>query len=146
MSCKKVSTGRTLVGKIHLKCTSKWFTKRAGPSNVICMSIQVFNLKTLENTLQVSMKISSNTNVTFANGVLAKQAILKITSKLSMKTPNLSHVIYVIIQLSYIMTSEDTLNVFMKNSNNINVAFVKRALVGKVHSKYIHVEIVHVCV
>jgi hypothetical protein len=49
-----------------------------------------------------------------------------------MKTPNLLNVIYVIIQLSIIKTSENTLNVFMKISSNINVIFVKRAMVRKI--------------
>jgi hypothetical protein len=51
-----------------------------------------------------------------------------------MKTLNLSNVIYVIIQLPIIKSSENTLKVFMKISSNINASFANRDLVRKVHS------------
>jgi hypothetical protein len=51
-----------------------------------------------------------------------------------METRNPSNVICAVFLLSSLQTLKDTLNVFMKNSNNINALFVKRALALKVHS------------
>jgi hypothetical protein len=130
MSVKYV---REFLKEIIYKRTSNWFMRNWRYINVIYASTQLSNIKTSEDTLNVSMKISSNTNVTFANWVLAKKAILKITSKLSMKTTNLSLVIYVIIQLSYIETLGSTLNVSMKTSNHTYAKFAKRLMVRKVH-------------
>jgi uncharacterized Zn-finger protein len=164
-------------------------------SNVIYVTILLLNIEALEFTLNVFMKISSNTSVIFAKRALDRKVHSKTTLKCANKKPfkcdfcdyaafKQSHirrhiecvheklkqhqccichqsfgrkgtlnkhvqsvhenikpfkctVIYVIIQLSIIKTSEDTLNVFMKISSNINVPFVKGALVGKVHSKCI---------
>jgi hypothetical protein len=61
---------RVLVWKIHSKVTLKGFMKIKSLSNVICVIIQLLNIPTLENTLNASMKISSNINVLFAKRAL----------------------------------------------------------------------------
>jgi hypothetical protein len=48
-----------------------------------------------------------------------------------MKTSNLSNVTCAVILLSILRTLENTLNVFMKISNNINAAFARRVLAEK---------------
>jgi hypothetical protein len=57
---------RALVRKIHSKLTLQEFMKTRRPSNVICVIIQLAYTMTLEDTLNVFMKISNHTNVIFA--------------------------------------------------------------------------------
>ena len=83
------------------------------------------------------MKKSNNINVAFAKNALALKIHSNCTLKWFMPTRSASNVIFVIIQLSYIQTLENILNVFMKISSNINVKFVKRAMVRKIHLKCI---------
>jgi hypothetical protein len=107
-STKTIFVTIGLVRKIHSKCMLKWFTTKRSASYVICVIIQLSNMHTLEDTLNVSMITSNSTNVVFVNRALAKKEILEITSKPFMKTRNLSDVIYVIIQLSNTMTLKIT--------------------------------------
>jgi hypothetical protein len=91
--------------------------------NAICVNTQLSYMQTLKGTLNVSMKILSNTNVIFAKRALALKIHSRVTLKWFMPTKSPSNVIYVIILLSTMHTLEDTLNVSMKISSNTNVTF-----------------------
>jgi hypothetical protein len=94
-------------------------------------SIQLSNIKTSEKTLNVLMKISDRTKTIFVTRGLVRKIHSKCMLKWFTTKRSASNVICVIIQLSNMHTLEDTLNVFMKNSNNTNVVFVTRALARK---------------
>jgi hypothetical protein len=98
-------------------------------SNVICVSIQLPITVISENTLNVFMKNSHLINALSAKKALVKKQLLSGMFRMCMKTINFSNVIFVSIQFSVTVFSENTLNVFMKNSNHINALFVTGALV-----------------
>jgi hypothetical protein len=75
------------------------------------------------------MKNSNLISALSAKKALVKKQLLSHMCRMCMKTINFSNVICVSIQLPITVISENTLNVFMKNSNHINALFVTGALV-----------------
>jgi hypothetical protein len=61
---------RVLALKVHSNCTLNWSMTTKSASNVIYVIIQLSDRRTLKHTLNVFMKISSNTNVKFVKRAL----------------------------------------------------------------------------
>jgi hypothetical protein len=78
--------------------------KTSNLSNVIFEIFLLLNIEALKFTLNVSIKISSNTNVTFAKRHLAQKLILIGMYSLCMKTRSSSNVICAVILLSKLQT------------------------------------------
>jgi hypothetical protein len=106
--------------------------KTTNLSNVIFVIFLLINIAALEFTLNVSMKNSNNINASFVKRALALRMHLNCTLTRCMPTKSCSNVNCVNIQLSNRQPSKNILNVYMKILSNINVAFVKRAMVIKI--------------
>jgi hypothetical protein len=77
------------------------------------------------------MKSSNSMSAIFAKNVLVEKIIWTLMFKLCMKIRKTFIVIYVHTLLMFTGILETILNVSMKSSNNINAAYVTRALALK---------------
>jgi hypothetical protein len=101
-------------GEASLISILRGFMKTRSSLNAICVNTQLSYMQTLESTLNVFMKISSNTSVIFAKRALVIKVHSKCILKGFMKTKSPSNAICVSIQHSKMQTLKNTLIVSMK--------------------------------